>query len=63
MTAAQAESIIEAFRVANITNLDHVTRHYLFRVVSTPGITLDSAQATYLNSLDINAAEPFTAAA
>lgn len=61
-TAAQAEAIVEAFRVAAITNLTHLDRQYLFRVVSTSGVTWSSDQATYLNSLDIHVAEPFVAA-
>lgn len=62
MTAAQAEAIVEAFRVAAITDLDKNTRNYLFRVVSTPGVTWSADQATYLNARDIHAAEPFVAA-
>jgi hypothetical protein len=62
MTAAQAEAIVEAFRVANITVLTNLTRRFLFNVVSTPGVTWVANQVTYLNSLDIHAAEPFVAA-
>ncbi len=59
MTAAQAEAVVEAFRVAAITVLTTLTRNYLFKVVSTPGVTWSADQVTYLNSLDIHAAEPF----
>jgi hypothetical protein len=59
MTSAQAEAIVEAFRVAAITTLTHLTRRFLFTVVSTPGVTWNTAQAAYLNARDIHAAEPF----
>ena len=61
MTATQAQAIVEAFRVANITSLDHVTQHFLYRVVSTEGLraALTSNQKTYLNSLAGLNAGPF----